>query len=98
MICPCDDLVPFALTTREELQRYDYFWATRTTRDLPNEDETLMDGEHLYPLATVEYMLEMELIEPAQITHALRASRHLEPVEWRRVRAIIKEACVKSDN
>ena len=56
----------------------------------------LYDGEHLYPLLTVEYLLDLGLTQPAQVTHAHKAARHIEPEEWRRTCAVIKEACVKA--
>jgi hypothetical protein len=37
------------------------------------------DGEHLYSHYATEYMLDVDIIDLRDITHAVRASSYLEP-------------------
>ena len=74
---PADELEPFH-GDRNDLDTYDYFWVERHGGTLDEYDAMVYDGAHMYPWFSVDYMLDWGIIKLADVTHAVRASRHFD--------------------
>ena len=75
---PADDPEPY---DRKNFLEYDYFWVRRRFLQDNATDLAPYDGEHLYCLGSVKYMLEKKVINHDNLLFGLRASRHIEASE-----------------